>query len=123
MSGVRPVVRDVSSTDWDGEAVRTETPVSFGVHVEIGNDGEVGVDLFQLSVCNPAYLSKDADEAMWDWRDQMLVLATLSFDNVRLAVENQIRSHGPYNSWIEFAKKMAPYLQWEFEGEAGASLP
>jgi hypothetical protein len=88
--------------------------MSFALTVEIGDDRSIGVDLFRLSICNPAFLSSGAEEAMWIWRDQMLVLETLSFENVRAAIEQKIDSLAPYASWPEFGAKMAPYMEWEF---------
>lgn len=112
---VQPTVRDLSCLAWDGEAVRTAEPTTFAVTVEIGDADRPGCDLFYLSICNPAYLgSRQAAE--WEWQDQMLVLATLSLENVKAAVEAKIRSDGPYENWPGFAFQMAPYLRWEFAG-------
>ena len=91
--------------------------MSFAVAVEIGDGDSVGCDLFYMSICNPAFLSKAADQEDWVWQNQMLVLATLSLENVRHAVERKILSEGPFQSWPEFARKMAPFMRWEFSDQ------
>ncbi len=112
MAHLLPMVRDISSTNWDGAAVRTDQPLSFALAVEIGDAAARGADLFYVSICNTAFLSDAALEGNWIWRDCMLVLATLSFENVRLAVEHTIRDLGPFATWPEFAAKMAPFMRW-----------
>lgn len=69
-----------------------------------------------MSVCNPAFLSAEAQDE-WEWRDQMLVLETLSFENVRRAVERKVASEGPYFNWPHFARLMSPFMRWEFSGQ------
>ena len=112
---IRPVLRDITSSDWEGEPIRATEPLAFGVTLEIGDGDREGCDLFYMSICNPAFLSaKNAFE--WEWQDQMLVLATLSLANVKTAVEEKIKNEGPFASWPEFAMQMAPYMKWEFAG-------
>ena len=113
---ISPTVRDVSSISWDGGPVRTTKPISFAVTVEIGNGEQPGCDLFYMSVCNPTFLSEAAELSEWEWRDQMLVLATLSFENIRIAVERKLQTEAPFSSWPDFAKKMCPFMRWEFSG-------
>ncbi len=116
MHTIDPTVRDVSSTDWDGLALQKAEPVSFAVAVEIGNKGAAGADLFHMTVCNPSHLGRADTVSSGDWRHQTLVLETLSFDAVRAAVQEKIRSNGPYGSWPDFAAKIVPYMAWEFDG-------
>lgn len=113
--GIEPTIRDVSCTNWDGEPVRTTSPASFAVAVEIGDGDKPGSDIFYLSICNPAFLT-ERNAFEWEWQDKMLVLATLSLASVKNAVEQQIRKDGPYESWPDFATQMAPYMRWEFAG-------
>lgn len=80
-------------------------------------------DLFYLSVCNPAFLSAEAYEAGWEWQDGMLVLETLSFQNIRIAVDQKIAAGSPYPSWLTFAEQMAPFMNWEFAGMAYPPRP
>ena len=115
MSAAIPIIHDIECLDWDGLPVRSRKPIAFALTIEIGDDRSVGTDLFRLSICNPAFVSRDAEETMWIWRDQMLVLETLSFENVRTALQRKIESLAPYASWPEFGAKMAPYLEWEFD--------
>ncbi len=117
MSKIVPRLHDIECLEWDGTPVRTRKPMSFALTVEIGHDGGRGVDLFRLSICNPAFLSEEAEEALWVWRSQMLVLETLSLENVRAAIEQKISALAPYESWPEFGTKMAPYMEWEFAGQ------
>lgn len=113
--GIEPTIRDITCAWWDGEPVRTTKPTSFAVTVEIGDGDKTGCDLFNLSICNPAFLS-DRNAFEWEWQDQMLVLATLSLASVKTIIEEKIGSEGPYESWPEFAIQMAPYMRWEFAG-------
>ena len=111
-----PTIRDISSIAWDGHPVRTAKPMSFPITVEIGDRDKLGADLFYLSICNPAFLGEAAERSEWDWREQMLVLATLSLEGARFAIERKIQDSVPFASWPEFARKMAPYMTWEFAG-------
>ncbi len=115
-SAVLPVLHDLSSITWDGQPIRTREPISFGLALEIGDGDSPGADLFYLSVCNPAFLSSKAYDDGWVWQDQMLVLETLSFENVRIAVARKIEAMAPYPSWAGFAEQMAPFMGWEFAG-------
>src|SRR4051794_21103991 len=105
MNIFQPRIVDVSSTDWDGVSLITAKPIMFGLHVEIGDEGSTGADLFQMCVCNsayieehPVYLDQTKNPRHGPWLGHMLVIENMSFERVRAAVESLIKLRGPYGS-------------------------
>jgi hypothetical protein len=114
MQNVIPRIADI---DFDSPApADANEPANLSVHVEIGPADGPGVDLFTLSVCNPAHLGEKNAAGRWSWRRQMLVTESLTADTVRLAISERIAALGPFQSWPDFAARLSPYVRWEFEG-------
>lgn len=118
-----PKLKDISSVDWDGD---TELPAGSCVwfHLEIGETGRPGADLFQIGVCDPAWRDLNVRDKSQGFSlgdvhfagEAILLLETIDMFRITQAV-NSILSHlGPFDDWLEFGHAMKRFAAWEFDG-------
>jgi hypothetical protein len=120
---ITPVVKDISSTDWDGRNFAASLAECVWFHIEIGEREKQGADLFQVGVCNLNWARTRHPEQEYILNDQsvifaekhVLILNELIAENLVQAIGRLIEINGPYSSWQEFGNAMRNFMIWEFE--------
>ncbi|CAM3344463.1 Imm8 family immunity protein [Asticcacaulis taihuensis] len=120
---INPVIKDISSTDWNGRNFSRSLPECIWFHVEIGEQGKDGADLFQIGVCNlpwaqSKYPNRDyvlTDQSIVFAEKYVLVLDQLNAENLTNTLARLIGMSGPYSTWQNFGKAMSDYMMWEYE--------
>ena len=83
-------------------------------HVEIGDPGATGADIFTVDVCNPQW----ADEHIYSEgamsHPTVIILPKIDEKTIREKIEEKFLNR-EYESFQEFVDHAAPVLQWEFD--------
>lgn len=118
-----PELKDISSVDWDGDA---KLPVGSCVwlHLEIGEAGNPGADLFQIGVCDLAWRDLNARDKSQEFSfgdvyfagEAILLLETIDMVRIKQAVNSILGRLGPFANWLEFGHAMKKFAAWEFDG-------
>jgi hypothetical protein len=81
-------------------------------HVEIGDVGLPGADIFFIDVCNASWAEAHfQDSSSID--PSLLVLEKINEKDIKLQLEERLLSRD-YNSIHAFADQARPLLRWEF---------
>ena len=118
-----PELKDISSVDWDGD---TELPVGSCVwfHLEIGEAGRPGADLFQIGVCDRAWRDLNVRDKSQEFSvgdvhfagETILLLDAIEMVRVKQAVNSVISRLGVFDDWRDFGHAMKRFAVWEFDG-------
>jgi GTPase Era involved in 16S rRNA processing len=82
-------------------------------HVEIGDQGAPGADIFVVDVCNPQWAEEHiySDGAMS--HPSVLIVQRIDEKNIKETVEEKFLNC-EYDSFEELASQAAPIMRWEF---------
>lgn len=113
---IRAELRDIHCSDAD--PLETWVPYSddWGLPFEmsIGSVGSSGADIFQVLVCSPAWIVREAREgAIVDGRHHLIV-ASYDFDRLHAYLRGRV-SQVQGATWGEVAERLARFARWEFE--------
>lgn len=121
---ILPVIKDISSTDWDGVSEVSDEKFCLWFHVEIGQSGTSAADLFQIGACNSAWAESNVSgehfkvfsENVHFVLKHIILVERLDVQIIVDKIGILIEMKGPYGSWRDFAERMSDYLIWEYEG-------
>lgn len=84
------------------------------LRLTVGPAGVDGGDLFDVSVCNAAWLADRADDRPLGLRHHILVSPGTSFDAVRRYLETRVHACSD-TTWSAVAERVGRFAAWEFE--------
>jgi hypothetical protein len=109
-------IRSLSSVDWDGATFTTSEPVLFAVYAELAKRGDEASSLFEVLVCNAAWIEAELVNKRPVWRRALMIMSSFDMTVLRHELYLKIAACGPCSSWAELVQKLAPFLMWEAEG-------
>lgn len=97
----------------DDPGTETDTAQIAQCHVEIGDQGVPGADIFFVDVCNPQWAEEHlySDGAMY--HPTVLIVQRIDEKSIREKVEEKFLSC-EYGSFDELVNRAAPLMRWEF---------
>lgn len=97
----------------DDLGAETDTALIAQCHVEIGDKGASGADIFFVDVCNPQWAEENiySDGAMS--HPTVLIVDRIDEKNIREKVEEMFLGYD-YSSFDELVSRATPLMRWEF---------
>jgi hypothetical protein len=129
---VKPVVRSIGTTQRQG-VVEYEggfapaDPSWFGILVDVligpdegprGPNGELGEEIFRLSVCSPNYFEAEAALDGTQWLRGYVLMPEWDYDALMQLIQ-QLCDRTEGADWNEVAWKLSRYMEWEFDDYEG----
>lgn len=104
---------EVKSIDWCDEYSKGATfPAILALTASIGQKGEQGGTLFQVVVCNPAWISEKVSQNSALWPRGMLIVEAIETDHIKASLQSLIDQFQSSKDWAQFNARLNRYLLW-----------
>ncbi|MFM0276784.1 Imm8 family immunity protein [Paraburkholderia sediminicola] len=100
--------------DFDSYCPEEEDCFSFPIQMAIGYEGGKGGDLFQMTVCTPAWIAKENQGKTAVVGTSLLVVFRYDWPTILSAIREIVSAYTAYD-WPTLAQKLSRIADWEFE--------
>jgi hypothetical protein len=113
---MRAELKSVDSPDVDFATYwpEDESCFSFPITLRIGAEGRDAADLFQMTVCTPAWLCRENAGKTAVLGQNLLIVFDYNWAMIHSYLENRI-NRLTAESWSALAVKLSRFASWEFE--------
>ncbi|MEW6581552.1 MAG: immunity 8 family protein [Actinomycetota bacterium] len=87
---------------------------AFGISLEIGIEGQPGIDVFYGTVCSPVWLRRHVEMCGPRTGRGLIVLARYDWPTLERFLREKVRECSG-GSWEEIAGRLQRWLTWEYE--------
>lgn len=110
---IMPVLTDIDWRDeWPADLAE---PAAVLVTAHVGEPEVEGTTLFQVLVCNPAWIQARVAAEGGMWPRAHLLLSHVTEDRARRSLAALVSQFAGSADWPSFCERMNRYAQWELE--------
>jgi hypothetical protein len=113
---MRAELKSISSADIDLDSYSPEDEdcFSFPIEMAIGYEGGEGGDLFQMTVCTPAWIARENQGKTAVIGTALLIVFRYDWPEILSAIRHIAGGHSA-DDWTALAQKLSRIADWEFE--------
>lgn len=112
---MRAQLKWIMSADIEFDTYCPEDPTcfSFPIEMDIGPEGEEGAEIYQLTVCTPAWIAKEYQVKTVALGAGLLIVFEYNWPVILSAIEDLVSSFTA-DDWYTLSRKLSRVADWEF---------